>query len=130
MQANFRGLQFSADTKQTCAKIPVTAVDDLFAHIPEGARIIAVELTEGAIPLMDFQHPELAYYLFGPEDNSISQDLIERCDYVVYIPTVGCMNLAATVNVVLYDRLCKSDRQVIADRPIVEIRDNRNRTRC
>jgi tRNA(Leu) C34 or U34 (ribose-2'-O)-methylase TrmL len=29
----------------------------------------------------------------------------------VYIPTVGCMNLAATVNVVLYDRLAKSLRQ-------------------
>jgi tRNA(Leu) C34 or U34 (ribose-2'-O)-methylase TrmL len=26
---------------------------------------------------------------------------------VVYIPTTGCMNLAATVNVVLYDRLSK-----------------------
>jgi len=29
---------------------------------------------------------------------------------VVYIPTVGCMNLAATVNVVLYDRLAKALR--------------------
>jgi tRNA(Leu) C34 or U34 (ribose-2'-O)-methylase TrmL len=27
---------------------------------------------------------------------------------VVYIPTVGCMNLAATVNVVLYDRMAKA----------------------
>jgi tRNA(Leu) C34 or U34 (ribose-2'-O)-methylase TrmL len=26
---------------------------------------------------------------------------------VVYVPTIGCMNLAATVNVVLYDRLAK-----------------------
>jgi tRNA(Leu) C34 or U34 (ribose-2'-O)-methylase TrmL len=26
---------------------------------------------------------------------------------VVYIPTTGCMNLAATVNVVLYDRMAK-----------------------
>jgi tRNA(Leu) C34 or U34 (ribose-2'-O)-methylase TrmL len=29
----------------------------------------------------------------------------------VYIPTVGCMNLAATVNVVLYDRLAKASKK-------------------
>jgi tRNA(Leu) C34 or U34 (ribose-2'-O)-methylase TrmL len=28
---------------------------------------------------------------------------------VVYIPTTGCMNLAATVNVVLYDRMAKGN---------------------
>ncbi|MBU0538004.1 MAG: 23S rRNA methyltransferase, partial [Gammaproteobacteria bacterium] len=28
---------------------------------------------------------------------------------IVYIPTKGCMNLAATVNVVLYDRLAKGE---------------------
>ena len=31
---------------------------------------------------------------------------------VVYVPTIGCMNLAATVNVVLYDRLAKSFQNI------------------
>ncbi|MGL5390464.1 MAG: RNA methyltransferase, partial [Shewanella sp.] len=31
-------------------------------------------------------------------------------DAVVYVPTVGCMNLAASVNVLLYDRLAKAHR--------------------
>jgi tRNA(Leu) C34 or U34 (ribose-2'-O)-methylase TrmL len=30
---------------------------------------------------------------------------------VVYVPTQGCMNLAASVNVILYDRLAKGFRQ-------------------
>ena len=33
------------------------------------------------------------------------------CTDVVYIPTIGCMNLAATVNVVLYDRLAKAHKK-------------------
>jgi tRNA C32,U32 (ribose-2'-O)-methylase TrmJ len=34
--------------------------------------------------------------------------VIDQADDVVYVPTVGCMNLAASVNVLLYDRLAKS----------------------
>ena len=40
----------------------------------------------------------------------IGQKIINQADEVVYIPTRGCMNLAATANVVLYDRLAKSQR--------------------
>lgn len=65
-------------------------------------------LEEGAIPLPDYQHPDNAVCVFGPEDGTISQAIIDRVDAVVYVPTVDCMNLAASVNVVLYDRLAKS----------------------
>ena len=74
-------------------------------------------------PLIHFQHPEQAYYIFGPEDGSLSQTILDASDHVVYIPTIGCMNLAATVNVVLYDRLAKSVGSVIEDRPVAENRD-------
>jgi tRNA C32,U32 (ribose-2'-O)-methylase TrmJ len=67
-----------------------------------------VEFAEGAQPLPGFIHPAHALYIFGPEDGSISQDIINRADDVVYVPTVGCMNLAASVNVLLYDRLSKA----------------------
>lgn len=29
------------------------------------------------------------------------------CRDIIYVPTNGCMNLAATVNVILYDRMAK-----------------------
>lgn len=124
-----RARKFFTDTKNAGSKIPVTAVDDLLDRIPSGVRIVAVELVEGATPLMDFQHPERACYIFGPEDSSLTQDIIDRCDAVVYIPTIGCMNLAATVNVVLYDRLAKNSSADLSAEFLVANRDTNNKTK-
>jgi tRNA(Leu) C34 or U34 (ribose-2'-O)-methylase TrmL len=123
-----RAKKFSGDTKSAIQRIPVTRVEDLLIAAPPSATIVAVEMTEGAIPLMSFQHPAHAFYLFGPEDHSLPQDLLDHCDAVVYVPTIGCMNLAASVNVLLYDRLAKSQGNEIAERPVIVNRDNRNRT--
>ncbi|WP_241504056.1 TrmH family RNA methyltransferase [Pelagibaculum spongiae] len=79
--------------------------------VPEGAKIVCIELVEGAVALPEFEHPENAFYVFGPEDGSLEQAVVDRADAVVYIPTIGCMNLAATVNVLLYDRMAKSYQQ-------------------
>ena len=57
--------------------------------------------------LKDFRHPERAFYVFGPEDGSLTEKTLSICQDVVYVPTKASMNLAATVNVVLYDRLSK-----------------------
>ncbi|HOY23865.1 MAG TPA: RNA methyltransferase [Cellvibrio sp.] len=122
-----RARQFFTDTKNMHEKIPLQCAEDLLSTVPEGAEIVAVELVEGAAPLIHFHHPEQAYYIFGPEDGSLSQTILDASDHVVYIPTVGCMNLAATVNVVLYDRLAKSVGSVIEDRPIAENRDTNSR---
>ena len=54
-----------------------------------------------------YQHPGNALYIFGPEDGTIDQKVIDRADSVVFIPTIGSLNLAAAVNVMLYDRLAK-----------------------
>ena len=88
--------------------IPLSEVESLIDSVPDNMKIVCVEFAENAIPLPAYQHPESAFYIFGPEDNSITQDIIDRADDVVYIPTNGCMNLSATVNVLLYDRLAKS----------------------
>ena len=122
-----RARQFFTDTKNMHEKIPLQHADDLLTTVPEGAKIVSVELVEGAMPLMDFQHPEHAYYIFGPEDGSLTQTVLDASDHVVYIPTIGCMNLAATVNVVLYDRLAKSVGTTIEDRPVTENRDTNSR---
>ncbi len=102
------------DTKNAQGKIPLLAVEDfinikdLLENIPATAKIICVDLVEGATPLPHFIHPRDAVYIFGPEDGTIKQQVIDCADDVVYVPTVGCMNLAASVNVLLYDRLAKS----------------------
>ena len=122
-----RARKFSTDTKNAQSKIPLTHIDYLPQAPVAGAKLVAIELIEGAMPLMDFVHPENAYYIFGPEDGSLKKDILDHCDYVVYIPTIGCMNLAATVHVVLYDRMSKSGRDVVAQRPISENRDINNK---
>ncbi len=122
-----RARKFFTDTKNAHEKIPLQAADDLLAIIPSNTKIVAVELIEGATPLIQFEHPERAFYIFGPEDGSLSQAVLDVCDHVVYIPTIGCMNLAATVNVVLYDRLAKSIGDIISERPISENRDTNSR---
>ncbi|WP_438863632.1 RNA methyltransferase [Neptunicella sp.] len=122
-----RAKAFYTDTKNMHQHIDTRAVDDLAQHIPAGATVVAIELIEGAKPLIDFKHPDNAFYLFGPEDGSLTQQQLSWCDEVVYIPTKGCMNLAATVNVVLYDRLAKSDCVELGDELIRRSRDTNNR---
>lgn len=124
-----RARKFSTDTKNAQSKIPLTHVEHLPDAPIEGAKLVAIELIEGAVPLMDFVHPENAYYIFGPEDGSLKKEILDCCDHVVYIPTIGCMNLAATVHVVLYDRMSKAGRKVIEQRPITANRDVNNKIR-
>lgn len=110
-------LKHNTDTHNIQAQTEIKKVDDLLAvpseFMPGDTKIVCIELVEGATPLPEFQHPERALYVFGPEDGNISQKIINQADEVVYIPTIGCMNLAATANVVLYDRMAKSQRAQI-----------------
>jgi tRNA(Leu) C34 or U34 (ribose-2'-O)-methylase TrmL len=57
-----------------------------------------------------FVHPERGYYIFGPEDGTLGVAITDRCKFKVQVSTKFCMNLAATVNVLLYDRLSKQER--------------------
>jgi len=120
--------KFITDTKDMHEQIPLTWEPDLFASLPAGAVPVAVELVEGAIALPDYQHPARAFYVFGPEDSSLTQAQVDQCQDVIYIPTRGCLNLAATVHVVLYDRLCKAGFSG-GDDLIRHSRDNNNRLR-
>lgn len=122
-------VKYHTDTKDIFGKIPLQYVDSLLENVPTNTKVVCVELVEGAALLPEFVHPEMALYIFGPEDGSIPQDLIDKADHVVYIPTIGCMNLAATVNVVLYDRLSKSPLPTDSLERIVSSRDINNRLR-
>lgn len=117
--------EFNADTKSFHRVIPTIGIDDLRSCKPAGARVVAVELVEGATPLPEYQHSENSFYILGPEDGSIDQSILDWCDDVVYIPTFSCMNLAATANVLLYDRLAKSQYEA-SDAMIRASRDKNN----
>jgi len=75
--------------------------------IPFGAVPVAVELVDEAVSLFDFVHPRQAFYIFGAEDATLGRGILDWCPHVVQIPTAVCLNLAACVGTVLYDRAMK-----------------------
>jgi len=125
-----RALEFQTQAvntgRQVGRNIPISKTDCLLNEALEDMKIVCIEFAENAISLPEYQHPEQALYIFGSEDGTISQDIIDKADAVVYVPTVGCMNLAATVNVVLYDRLAKSTQRIESNELIRASRDRNN----
>lgn len=97
----------STDTGKAWRHMPLVEADDLRPLVPYNCVPVAVELVEGSTSLVDYVHPERAFYVFGPEDGSLPGHVLEWCRDRVQIPSTMCLNLAATVNVVLYDRTAK-----------------------
>ena len=95
------------DTMKAFRHMPFLRPDVLRDVIPYDCVPVAVDIIEGATSLVEYKHPERAFYIFGAEDATLGQRVTGWCRDVVYVPTSGCMNLAATVNVVLYDRMMK-----------------------
>lgn len=98
------------DVTKTWKHVPVVQIDDPLSVVPFDAEVVAVEIVDDAKELSEFHHPERAFYLFGPEDGSIPKEVLATCSKHVKIDTKYCLNLGATVNVVLYDRLAKEQK--------------------
>jgi hypothetical protein len=101
-----RHIKAATNTVAGQRHIPVLR-GDLHELVPYGAMPVAVDLVDDAIALPNFAHPESAFYIFGPEDGTLGKLILDWCPRKVMVPTRLCMNLAATVNVILYDRLSK-----------------------
>lgn len=76
--------------------------------ISEGNYIpVAIEVMEESECLYDFEHPENALYIFGPEDGGLERKVLQHCHRFVTIPTAHCLNLACAINVVMSHRACQ-----------------------
>lgn len=122
-----RAVKFQTDTQNSQERIQLVEMEDLTANVTDDVEIVCVELVVGATALPHFTHPENAIYVFGPEDGSLPQEMVDKAHHVVYVPTHGCMNLAATVNVVLYDRMAKTLGTIDDHQQVLANRDNKNR---
>ena len=100
------------DTQKAHKHIPMLESADLKSMIPKDCVPVTVDLVDGAENLCDFEHPERAFYIFGSEDGTLDDKILSFCQRKVYVPTSHCMNLAATANVVLYDRMVKRKEYV------------------
>ena len=108
------GIKYSkavSDTMKAHKQLPLFTCDNLKDIIPFDCVPVAVDLVEGATPLQDYVHPKNAFYIFGPENGTLGKNITDFCRDKVYIPMKGCINLAACVNVVLYDRMAKMSKK-------------------
>lgn len=112
------GVDFgTADTSNVARGVPLYRFPDAAALLlPEGCRMVGVELLDEAVDLPSFRHPRQAAYLLGPERGSLSADLSARCDFLIRIPTRFAVNLSVAGAIVMYDRLISFGR--FADRPV------------
>ena len=78
----------ASDTSDTPRSVPTYNFADLEAfRLPQGCRLVGVEITDYAIELPSFRHPRQAAYILGAEREGLSRDVQALCDYVVKIPT-------------------------------------------
>ena len=101
----------SADARKAYRDLPFLQIRDLREAIPYDCIPVAVDLVAGAVSLVEYQHPERAFYIFGAEDATLGSRITSWCRDTIYVPTQAPLNLAATVNIVLYDRLAKANKQ-------------------
>lgn len=101
-----RSIAASTDTMNARRHIPVVRCASLRDISLYDCVPVAVDLVDGAGPLHTYDHPRSAFYIFGPENGTLGASVLDWCRDRVFIPA-GCLNLAAAVNVVLYDRAAK-----------------------
>jgi tRNA(Leu) C34 or U34 (ribose-2'-O)-methylase TrmL len=123
--ARNNSVRHGTNTPQAWKHLPTFITDDLHSQIPYDCIPVAVDLVPDAVPLPSYQHPARAFYIFGPEDGTLGKSVLDWCPQRVMVPTRMCMNLAATVNVVLYDRVSKAMRSA-RKAPAVSLSDPRD----
>lgn len=103
----------SSDTVHSWQHVPCfsfATFEEFQKFRPYDVPLIGVELTDDAVTLAGFHHPERAMYLLGPEDGNLSKQTQAACQRVVSIPSRWCLNVAVAGSIVLYDRAAKVAR--------------------
>lgn len=87
-------------------------VERPFDELPKPCTPVAVEFRQSSESLFVFDHPPdpQGVYVFGPEDGHLPPAVLGLCHRFVIIPSKHCLNLAAAVNVILYDKRFKESQ--------------------
>ncbi len=81
---------------------PLVAIADLRA---KGFSMIAVELTDDAVPYHEFKYPTQTCLIVGHEDHGVTKATLAACDAAVFIPMYGkglSLNVHVALAIVLY----------------------------
>ncbi len=102
-----------SDTLKAHRHIPLFHYDtdeEFLKSIPFSCQLIGIEITEASKPLERFVHPQRAVYLLGPEDGSLPEKLLAKCQSILKINTSQCLNVAVAGSIVMYDRQQKETK--------------------
>tara|TARA_X000000950_G_scaffold289232_1_gene411074 strand:- start:22228 stop:22746 length:519 start_codon:yes stop_codon:yes gene_type:complete len=108
---------YKADTSKSFEHVPYyqwDSIDDM--GLPRGCALVGVELTDDAVELPSFRHPASAAYVLGRERGSLTPEMVDKCAFVVKIPTKFCVNVSVAGALVMYDRMISMGRY--AERPV------------
>ena len=100
----FKEFRMPREERMKGYKDVILEKSERFKDLFTGFVPVAIELTEGTENLFDFEHPENAFYVFGPEDGGLPSTILQHCHRFVHIPTAHCLNLSTAINVVLGHR--------------------------
>lgn len=97
---------YNADTSKSVGHLPYYPYADVGElRLPRGCVLVGVELTDDAVELPAFKHPQAAAYVFGRERGNLSDAMMARCAHVVKIPTRFSLNVGLAGALVMYDRV-------------------------
>lgn len=109
--------RLNSDTSKTYASVPLYHFDSIEElGLPVGCALIGIELTEDAIEMPSFHHPHNAAYILGAEMFGLTAGTVEKCDFVIKIPTKFSLNVATAGAIAMYDRV--STLGQFAPRPV------------
>lgn len=84
-------------------------------YVKDFGKLVAIELTDDAQSLYEFEFPEKVTIVLGNEITGVSEEMLEIADHTVQIPMFGhkeSLNVANTFSIVVYEivrqRLLKS----------------------
>lgn len=104
----------SCDTHHAIKAIPYfhyNTFEDFYKHLPKGARLVGIELTDDAEALETFHHPKRCVYLLGAEDHGLSKIAIEKSHFLVKFTSTKSLNVAVAGSIVMYDRQLGKSRK-------------------
>ena len=87
---------------------PVTAVRTLKTN---GYHIVAMELTDTAVPYHQYLYPQKTCLIVGHEDHGVTKAVLAECDTTVFIPMYGkglSLNVHVALSIVVYHILHQS----------------------
>lgn len=97
-----------SDTTKTHRHIPMFEYNKWEDFIiPKDCKLIGVEIDNRSKNLAKFVHPERSIYILGSEKFGLPENVMKKCDALVYIDTNRCMNVASVAGIVMYDRTTK-----------------------